>query len=198
MALDRSATKPLINHASRPDGRCRDDCRFAADETGRGKSGLHGNTVAANGCRGRPQGKCHRKQTAGDGFGRQARVKRCGKSAPRDWQQERHGKPHREQDQIGVAGRAARLATPGPFPGPSPGLVARGAWATRAPDEWPSRRCSLQTEPGLQAGWQSGVGPAGSGPRLNIGLTITSRRTCRRRRPCSYRRGSPPRPCSRP
>src|SRR5690606_981068 len=37
---------------------------------------------------------------------RQARVKGCGKSAPRDWQQERHGKPHREQDQIEVAGRA--------------------------------------------------------------------------------------------
>ena len=32
--------------------------------SGRGKSGLHGNTVPANGRRGRPQGKCHRKQTA--------------------------------------------------------------------------------------------------------------------------------------
>ena len=30
----------------------------------RGKSGLHGNTVPANGRRGRPQGQCHRKQTA--------------------------------------------------------------------------------------------------------------------------------------
>ena len=29
-----------------------------------GKSGLHGNTVPANGRRGRPQGQCHRKQTA--------------------------------------------------------------------------------------------------------------------------------------
>ena len=31
------------------------------------------------------------------------RVKGCGKSAPRLWQQRRQGKPHREQDQIGVA-----------------------------------------------------------------------------------------------
>jgi hypothetical protein len=36
------------------------------------------------------------------GFG-QARAKRCGKSAPRDGQPERHGKPHREQDRIGTA-----------------------------------------------------------------------------------------------
>ena len=34
--------------------------------------------------------------------GRQVRVKGCGKSAPRAWQQERHGKPHREQDRIGA------------------------------------------------------------------------------------------------
>src|ERR1700735_4301948 len=30
-----------------------------------------------------------------------ARVKWCGKSAPRRWQHRRHGKPHLEQDQIG-------------------------------------------------------------------------------------------------
>ena len=31
------------------------------------------------------------------------RVKRWGKSPPRDWQQDRHGKPHREQCRIGIA-----------------------------------------------------------------------------------------------
>jgi len=31
------------------------------------------------------------------------RAKRCGKSAPRPWQQGRQGKPHREQDRIGTA-----------------------------------------------------------------------------------------------
>jgi hypothetical protein len=34
---------------------------------------------------------------------RAVRVKRCGKSAPRVWQQTWQGKPHREQDHIGVA-----------------------------------------------------------------------------------------------
>ncbi len=37
------------------------------------------------------------------------RVKRCGKSAPRFWQQKRHGKPHWEQDQIGAARSEFRL-----------------------------------------------------------------------------------------
>ena len=37
-----------------------------------------------------------------------ARVKRCGKSAPRPWQQGRQGKPHREQDRIGAAGGVGR------------------------------------------------------------------------------------------
>ena len=32
-------------------------------QAGRGKSGLHGTTVPVNGRRGRPQGKCHRKQS---------------------------------------------------------------------------------------------------------------------------------------
>ena len=45
--------------------------------------------------------------------GRVARVKRCGKSAPRRRQRWRQGKPHREQDQVGVAGAAERSATPG-------------------------------------------------------------------------------------
>src|ERR1700751_6201160 len=38
------------------------------------------------------------------GFGA-VRVKRCGKSAPRVRQRNRHGKPHREQDRIGTATR---------------------------------------------------------------------------------------------
>ena len=42
------------------------DGRMAAvlRKQGRGKSGLHGNTVPDNDRRGRPQGKCHREQTA--------------------------------------------------------------------------------------------------------------------------------------
>jgi len=52
-------------------------------------------------------GQCHRKLNRpdiGDGVG--ARVKRCGKSAPREAQATRHGKPHRVQGQIGNPGAA--------------------------------------------------------------------------------------------
>ena len=54
-------------------------------------------------------GQCHRK------LDRQrrkplVRVKRCGKSAPREAQATRHGKPHRVQGQIGNRG-AARSAS---------------------------------------------------------------------------------------
>ncbi len=50
-----------------------------------------------------------------------ARVKRCGKSAPRDRQRKRHGKPHQEQNQIGVA----RIFGCKAVSGLPPGLVAR-------------------------------------------------------------------------
>ena len=89
----------------------------------RGKSGLRGTTVPGNARRGRPQGKCHREQTANLPRGA-ARVKGCGKSAPRTWQQERHGKPHREQDRIGTAH--------GPRSGSSSGLVAGGRAQARS------------------------------------------------------------------
>ncbi len=104
LALDVAAVRGLIQRVSWLDGRCRiaGDCGPLSN-TGGGKSGLHVDTVAANGRRGRPQGKCHRKQTA---FGSpEVRVKGCGKSAPRGRRRSWQGKPHREQDQIGVAGR---------------------------------------------------------------------------------------------
>jgi hypothetical protein len=94
--------------------------------------------VPANGRRGRPQGKCHREQTAGRPrpFGRirQARVKRWGKSPPRERQRKRHGKPHREQDQIGAARRATGKA--GFRAAARVGRARRSA--TGVPEEWPS------------------------------------------------------------
>src|SRR4051812_40863108 len=82
----------------------------------------------------------------------QARVKRWGKSPPRERQRKRHGKPHREQDQIGAARRATgkrcfRAAA-------RVGRARRSV--TGVPEEWPSiaRPGSLGragTEPGLQA-----------------------------------------------
>lgn len=44
--------------------------RAAGFDARRGKSGLHGETVPGNARRGRPQGQCHRKQTARGPFGR--------------------------------------------------------------------------------------------------------------------------------
>ena len=98
-----------------------------------GKSGLHGNTVPGNARRGRPQGKCHRKQTAPPAASARkvagVRVKGCGKSAPRPRQRGRHGKPHREQDRIGTVFARFRAAV-------RVGRTRRPA--TDVPDEWPS------------------------------------------------------------
>jgi dTDP-glucose 4,6-dehydratase len=44
-----------------------------------------------------------------------ARVKRCGKSAPRFRRRKRHGKPHREQDRIGTAREKSRISPDLPF-----------------------------------------------------------------------------------
>ena len=50
-----------------------------------------------------------------------ARVKGCGKSAPRPRRRGRHGKPHREQDRIGAAGRDSSELPAGGFPRRRPG-----------------------------------------------------------------------------
>ncbi len=63
--------------------------------------------MVVNGDRGRPQGKCHRKDTARAKA--LVRVKRRGKSSPLFRRRKRQGKPHPEQDQIGERLRAARL-----------------------------------------------------------------------------------------
>lgn len=75
------------------------------------------------------------------------RVKRWCKRPPRDRQRDRHGKPHREQDRIGMTWAKAR---------PVSGLVVRVGCtrrpATGVPDEWSSGGKPL-TEPGLQTDW---------------------------------------------
>ena len=91
--------------------------------------------MPGNARRGRPQGKCHRKQTARIASATRVRVKGCGKSAPRCRQRRRQGKPHREQDQIGTVGwfgqqGCFRLTV-------RVGCARR--LATGVPDEWSSR-----------------------------------------------------------
>src|ERR1017187_1721000 len=53
-----------------------------------------------------PTDSATENQTAGVSQEPPARVKRCGKSAPREAQATRHGKPHRVQGQIGNPGAA--------------------------------------------------------------------------------------------
>ncbi len=130
---------------------------------GGGKSGLHGNTVPVNGRRGRPQGQCHRKQTACappvQAGSPQARVKRCGKSAPPLRQRRGQGKPHREQDRIGVTGGMSHESVTcdaRAFPPRHPG------WSREARSDARPRGMAVQglreqfrTEPGLQTVWHS-------------------------------------------
>jgi hypothetical protein len=98
------------------------------------------------------EGQRHREQTA-DGradfsaYPAQARVKRCGKSAPLRWRQRGHGKPHRAQGQT-ASGAAPREwttahARPGRQEAGRPlGRVAPRAARPRAPatvsaEKWP-------------------------------------------------------------
>src|SRR5437763_38070 len=72
----------------------------------------------------------------GKGGGKRARVKRCGKSAPRRRQRRWHGKPHREQDRIGTA-RGLKPRDRCPDLAVRVGCLRRRA--TGVPEEWPSR-----------------------------------------------------------
>ena len=66
---------------------------------------------------------------------RRVRVKGWGKSPPRARQRDRHGKPHREQDRIGMArGFGSR-----PVSGPVIRVGCARRPATGVPEEWPSR-----------------------------------------------------------
>ncbi|SOC40315.1 hypothetical protein SAMN05892877_107122 [Rhizobium subbaraonis] len=81
------------------------------------------------------------------------RVKGWGKSPPRTWRHGRHGKPHREQDRIGMT-RAAQAAQPVSGPVIRVGCTRPGA--SPVPDEWLPRSGfgRSHTEPGLQANWR--------------------------------------------
>jgi hypothetical protein len=94
-----------------------------------------------------------------------ARVKWCGKSAPRRRQRWWHGKPHREQDQVGAAGGRRHCADAAGRASRAAARVGRARRsATDVPDEWPSPRRRFApmadhrsgTEPGLQTVWRFG------------------------------------------
>jgi hypothetical protein len=86
-----------------------------------------------------------------------ARVKRCGKSAPRAWQHERHGKPHREQNRIGATQGVSRLRKSlDPSLDRCPGwlLEAAGNGRPRGMAITRANKIARHTKPGLQAGWR--------------------------------------------
>jgi hypothetical protein len=60
--------------------------------------------------------------------GHRVRVKRCGKSAPRDGQPDRHGKPHLEQCRIGMLRECDRVTDilAGPLQPRHPGWQLEG------------------------------------------------------------------------
>jgi len=77
---------------------------------GRGKSGLHRVLGLVTPGRGDPTESATENKPPMATQVDQARVKRWGKSPPPDWQQDGHGKPPREQDQIGRrTAQAARV-----------------------------------------------------------------------------------------
>ena len=77
------------------------------------------------------------KPPAQEGNLPRGRAKRCGKSAPRLWQQGRQGKPHREQDRIG----ATAFARPQGLSRPVARVGRARRAARRVPEEWSSRAC---------------------------------------------------------
>ncbi len=192
-ALDVCVSTPQNPGARRLDGRCCTTCD-------RGKSGLHGNTVPVNGRRGRPQGKCHRKQTAC--LRAQDRGSPAGK-----------GETVRQERTAPLATGAAGQTPPGARPNrggrrQGPGSWSAGTFPSRRPG-WsrearsdarprgmavpcPFAPCGrARTEPGLQAVWQrlSRVSCRGCGPRSRGAARAADR---------NEQRTSPPYIVSRP
>ena len=101
--LDDGPLNPHHRGVSRPDGRSRYG-RKAAGEESPGSIDMRCRITSGGG---NPRESATENEPPRFG---EARVKRCGKSAPRFRQRRRHGKPHREQNRIGTASRAVRAS----------------------------------------------------------------------------------------
>ncbi len=155
--IDRLRSKDYRQGASRLDDRCREG-RKAAGEESPGSTEKRCRITSGGGD---PRESATENKPPG---ATSARVKRCGKSAPRAWQQERQGKPHREQNRIGAA---RRLALPGPFrPAARVGCMKHPA--TDVPDEW-SSSVPAQSERGR--GQNPAYRPAGTSFRREMNRT---------------------------
>ena len=134
-----------------PDGRTAAGAPQGAFEESPGSTEAR---VPGNARRVRTQGKCNRKQTADAPARGRARLKWCGKSAPRPRQRGWHGKPHPEQDQIGAT-RMGWLAPAGAglLPGRRPGRSREAPGDRRPRGMVVARSAERGTEPGLQTVW---------------------------------------------
>ena len=134
-----------------PDGRTAAGAPQGAFEESPGSTEAR---VPGNARRVRTQGKCNRKQTADAPARGRARLKWCGKSAPRPRQRGWHGKPHPEQDQIGAT-RMGWLAPAGAglLPGRRPGRSREAPGDRRPRGMVVARSPERGTEPGLQTVW---------------------------------------------
>src|SRR5271154_187245 len=77
-----------------------------------GKSGLHRARCQVTPGRREPTESATERYRLSAAQAAPVRVKWCGKSAPRGWQHQRHGKPHLEQDQIGKQAAKNRYMWP--------------------------------------------------------------------------------------
>ena len=101
--LDAGRSNPHHKGVSRPDGRSGYG-RKAAGEESPGSIDMRCRITSGGGD---PRESATENEPPRFG---EARVKRCGKSAPRFRQRRRQGKPHREQNRIGTASRAVRAS----------------------------------------------------------------------------------------
>src|SRR5258707_1472776 len=142
---------------SRPDGRSRYG-RTAAGEESPGSIDIRCRITSGGGnprdsaTENEPLPPPYPPPACGGGIkGGAVRVKRCGKSAPRLRQRNRHGKPHREQDRIGTATRDCSLERAITPQGDVRLAVRVGCSRQRAnvvTEEWPSRiACRNQAVP---------------------------------------------------
>ena len=83
----------MVRPKSRPGSRC-------VHKAHGGKSGLHRARCQVTPGRREPTESATERYRLSAAQAAPVRVKWCGKSAPRGWQHQRHGKPHLEQDQI--------------------------------------------------------------------------------------------------
>ena len=135
---------------SRPDGR---SCygRKAAGEESPGSIDIRCRITSGGGDPRESATENEPPASALRGFGA-ARVKRCGKSAPRVRQRKRHGKPHREQDRIGTAnaGRSRKRKHRGGDVRLAVRVGCSRQCANIVPEEWSSRIASRKRGGALQ------------------------------------------------